>query len=195
MFFTCASIIRVVQKCNKKTTNNHSKSFPKLVWNPLGKHVPKKYQKSSPNLCSGLPKGPLNPPKVLPKTLLEPPLDLLWWSKFGLESPEEAQGGSKRPQGGPRSPKRFQNPCNSCAKCIKVWCFWDVCKCILKHGLEEMDLQSCNKNQERPAHASTSRDLQAGLSGPLCLYRFRKALEFTEGAGGVLKGVPFRGSN
>ena len=69
---------KLFKKVTKKSTQNNTKSFPKLVWNPLGKHVQKKCRKSSPNLCSGLPKGPLNPPKVLLKTLLEPPLDLLW---------------------------------------------------------------------------------------------------------------------
>ena len=58
---------------------------------------------------------------------------------------------------------------------------------FLKHGLEKMDLQSRKKDQERPAHALTSLDSQSRLSGLSCLYRFRKALEFTEGAGGVFK--------
>ena len=54
---------------------------------------------------------------------------------------------------------------------------------------------SCKKDQVRLAQALASRDLQAGLSGPLCLYRFRKALEFTEGAGGFVSRVPFRDSS
>ena len=49
---------------------------------------------------------------------------------------------------------------------------------------------SCKKDQVRLAHALVSRDLQAGLSGPLSLYRFRKALEFTEGAGGHVAESP-----
>ena len=89
--------------------------FGSLLENMLQKSI-----ENLPKTCSGVPKGVMNPPKILPKTLLERSLDLLWWSKFGLESPEEAHGGSKRPQGGPRRPKRSQNQLKLMPNCIKV---------------------------------------------------------------------------
>ena len=77
----------------------------KLVWEPLGKHVPNKCRKSSQNVCSGDPQGALNPSKIIPKTLLEFPLDLLWRSKFGLEFPEEAPRGPREAPGAQKGPK------------------------------------------------------------------------------------------
>ena len=97
------------KKVMKKSSKIDAKSSQKVVLEPLGKHVAKRCGKSSQKVCPGDPKGAPNPPKIHSRTLLGPSLDPLWWSKFGLESPEEAQGGSKGRQGGPRSPKRCQN--------------------------------------------------------------------------------------
>ena len=97
------------EKVLKKSSKIDAKSSQKVVLEPLGKHVAKRCGKSCQKVCPGDPKGAPNPPKIYSRTLLGPSLDPLWWSKFGLESLEEAQGGSKGRQGGPRSPKRYQN--------------------------------------------------------------------------------------
>ena len=147
MFFTCASIIKVVPKSNKKVNHKSCKILSKTGWEPSWKTCSKKASKIFPKLVfrapKRTPKSTQSPPQDPLGATLGPSLVVQIWlgvSRGGPRRLQEAPGRSQEAKKVPKSiQKRYQ-------KCIKVSCFCEVCNSILKHGLEKMDLQSCKKD-------------------------------------------------
>ena len=146
MFFTCASIIKVVQKSNKKVNQKSCKILSKTglepSWKTCSKKVPKIFPKLVFRAPKRNPKSTQSPPQDPLGATLGPSLVVQIWLGVSREGPRRLQEAPGRSQ----EAKKVQKPMKIDSKMYKsIMFFCDVWSYILRYGLEKMDPKSCKK--------------------------------------------------
>ena len=133
MFFTCAAIIKVVQKSNQKVSQKSCKILSKTGLEPSWKTCPKKVSKIFPKLVfrapKRTPKSTQSPPQDPLGATLGPSLVVQIWlgvSRGGPRRLQEAPGRSQEVKKVPKSMKIDSKMYKS------IMFFLDICSCMLK---------------------------------------------------------------